>query len=46
MPILLSDNKNENDRWKKKEKKNRKKERDDGSYSESVRAKWFCYALS
>ena len=34
---------NENNRWKRKVKeKDRKKQRGDPSYSESVRAKWFC----
>ena len=29
----------------KKKKKDRKKQKSGGSYSESVRAKWFCCAL-
>ena len=34
---------NENNRWKRKAKsKGRKKQMGDASYSESVRAKWFC----
>ena len=38
---------NENTRWKRKEKKNkdRKKQRSGASYSERVRAKWFCCAF-
>ena len=32
----------ERDREKNKD---RKKQRDDASYSESVRAKWFCFAF-
>ena len=35
---------NENNRWKRKGK-NRKKQRGDASYSESVRVKWFCSAF-
>ena len=44
MPILLSEIMKMIDERKRK-KKQRKKERDDGSYGESVRAKWFCYAF-
>ena len=38
---------NENTRWNRKEKKNkdRKKQRVGASYSERVRAKWFCCAF-
>ena len=48
MPIInVRDN--ENNRWKRKEKKkknkDRKKQRSGASYSESVRAKWFCCAF-
>ena len=42
--LIISVRDNENNRWKRKEKKNkdRKKQRRGTSYSESVRAKWFC----
>ena len=47
MPIInVRDN--ENNRWKrkaKKQNKDRKKQRSGASYSESVRAKWFCCAF-
>ena len=38
---------NENNRWKRKAKKSKdgKKQRSSASYSESVRAKWFCCAF-
>ena len=40
---------NENNRWKRNEKKpiqtKTKKNKEDGSYSEKVRAKWFCCAF-
>ena len=40
--LIISVRDNENNRWKRKNKKNRKEQRSDASYSESVRAKWFC----
>ena len=46
MPIInVRDN--EKNRWRRKaeNKKNRKKQRSGASYSESVRAKWFCCAF-
>ena len=37
---------NENNRWKIKAKsKDRKKQRSGANYSESMRAKWFCWAF-
>ena len=46
MPII-SFRDNENNRWKKKKKKKTKikKNKEDGSYSERVRDKWFCCAF-
>ena len=45
MPII-SVRYNENNRWKGKAKdKYRKEWRGDASYSESVRAEWFCCAF-
>ena len=35
----------ENNRWKRKGKKDRKGQWGDASYSEIVRAKWFCCAF-
>ena len=36
---------NNNNNNKSKQNKDRKKQRSGASYSESVRAKWFCYAF-
>ena len=44
MPII-SVKDNENNRWKRNAKKFKKKNKGDGSYSERVRGKWFCWAF-
>ena len=47
MPII-SVNDNKNNRWKRNAEKNptkTEKNKGDKSYSERVRAKWFCYAF-
>ena len=45
--VIINVRHNGNNRWKRKGEKNkdRKKERSGTSYSESVRAKWFCFAF-
>ena len=46
--LIISPRDNENNRWKSKATKNKdkKEQRGDANYSESVRTKWFCCALS
>ena len=46
MPIISARD-NENNRWKRngKKKKNKKQGEGERSYSERVRAKWFCCAF-
>ena len=48
MPIIsVKDNKN--NRWRgnaKTKKQNKKSQKEDGSYSERVRDKWFCSAFN
>ena len=44
--LIISVRDNENDRWKTNTKnKDRKEQRGDASFRESVRAKWFCCAF-
>ena len=45
--MIISAIDNENNRWKRKATKNKdkKEQRGDARYSESVRAKWFCCAF-
>ena len=50
MPILSVEKMkiiHERETWKKKQKKQKKtvKNKEDGSYNESVRVKWFCCAF-
>ena len=44
--VIISVRDNENNRWKRNTKnKDRKEQRGDANFRESVRAKWFCCAF-